>query len=76
MEFVKLGKLDQIIAINYHQQLQISINDHGSGIPESVKPRIFEPFYTTKPIGISQNPILLTSRVNAIPFPPLVRDNV
>jgi len=31
--------------------LVVSIADHGSGIPEDVRPRIFEPFFTTKPQG-------------------------
>jgi signal transduction histidine kinase len=31
--------------------LVVSIADHGSGIPEDVRPHIFEPFYTTKPQG-------------------------
>jgi signal transduction histidine kinase len=38
-------------AINSYQQLEISISDNGNGIPESVQKNIFEPFYTTKPIG-------------------------
>jgi len=29
----------------------IFIRDNGSGMPEEVKRRIFEPFYTTKPVG-------------------------
>ena len=32
--------------------LAVSITDHGTGIPEQVKPRIFEPFFTTKPQGV------------------------
>jgi signal transduction histidine kinase len=31
--------------------LAVSVGDHGSGIPEEMKSRIFEPFYTTKPVG-------------------------
>jgi signal transduction histidine kinase len=31
--------------------LAVSITDHGAGIPEDVKPRIFEAFFTTKPQG-------------------------
>jgi two-component system NtrC family sensor kinase len=29
----------------------IEIADHGTGIPEDVKPKIYEPFFTTKPMG-------------------------
>lgn len=32
-------------------QIRITIADNGPGIPEAVSGRIFEPFYTTKPIG-------------------------
>jgi signal transduction histidine kinase len=31
--------------------LAVQIGDHGSGIPEEVRPRIFEAFFTTKPEG-------------------------
>ena len=31
--------------------LAVSVTDHGSGIPEDVRPHIFEPFFTTKPQG-------------------------
>jgi signal transduction histidine kinase len=31
--------------------LAVSIGDHGSGIPEEVRPHIFEAFFTTKPQG-------------------------
>ncbi|MGD2181727.1 ATP-binding protein [Lusitaniella coriacea] len=31
--------------------VEIAIADNGMGIPESVQPQIFNPFFTTKPIG-------------------------
>lgn len=42
------------IEINLHiedAKLQIDITDNGRGIPEHLLKRIFEPFYTTKPVG-------------------------
>ena len=33
------------------QNVEIRIRDNGDGITESVRQRIFEPFYTTKPAG-------------------------
>lgn len=32
-------------------ELQLLLRDSGSGMPEAVRHRIFEPFYTTKPMG-------------------------
>ncbi len=29
----------------------VEVSDNGSGMPEDVRKRIFEPFYTTKPVG-------------------------
>lgn len=31
--------------------LMVSVSDDGPGVPENVQARIFEPFYTTKPVG-------------------------
>lgn len=32
-------------------ELEISVRDDGSGIPEEIQSKIFEPFYTTKDVG-------------------------
>ena len=32
--------------------LTLKFKDNGSGIPENIQTRIFEPFYTTKEVGI------------------------
>ncbi len=32
-------------------KIQISIKDNGNGIPDAVKDKIFQPFFTTKPTG-------------------------
>jgi two-component system NtrC family sensor kinase len=33
------------------QWVEISVRDNGPGIPESIKDKIFQPFFTTKPTG-------------------------
>ncbi|NEO87131.1 MAG: HAMP domain-containing histidine kinase, partial [Spirulina sp. SIO3F2] len=33
------------------QKIEISIADNGSGIPKSIQERLFEPLFTTKPVG-------------------------
>jgi signal transduction histidine kinase len=33
------------------QNIEIKVCDNGPGIPESIKDKIFQPFFTTKPTG-------------------------
>ena len=42
--------------------VEISIADTGDGIPEAVRPRIFEPFVTTKEVGRGTGQGLALSR--------------
>ncbi|QMS88565.1 hybrid sensor histidine kinase/response regulator [Nostoc edaphicum CCNP1411] len=57
-EALILGKIsDQIpqiqitTEVDSEQWIVIRIADNGTGIPESVKQRLFEPLFTTKPVG-------------------------
>ena len=34
------------------EMVRVDIEDNGPGIPEEVRKRVFEPFYTTKGIGV------------------------
>ncbi|HNP46369.1 MAG TPA: ATP-binding protein, partial [Panacibacter sp.] len=34
-----------------NNKIEISVADNGSGIPEKIKEKIFQPFFTTKPTG-------------------------
>lgn len=36
---------------NLGDKIQISISDNGPGIPDTIKDKIFQPFFTTKPAG-------------------------
>ena len=36
---------------NLRNKIQISVSDNGPGIPEDIKSKIFQPFFTTKPTG-------------------------
>ncbi|MBL0024400.1 MAG: hypothetical protein IPO98_04975 [Saprospiraceae bacterium] len=37
--------------LSANSQILISVKDNGSGIPEHIKDKIFQPFFTTKPTG-------------------------
>ncbi len=41
----------QIEARHEHDRVVVSVSDDGGGIPEDVLPRIWDPFFTTKPPG-------------------------
>ena len=34
-----------------NNQIIIKVKDNGNGIPENIKAKIFQPFFTTKPTG-------------------------
>ncbi|MBK5272645.1 MAG: hypothetical protein JJE22_16720, partial [Bacteroidia bacterium] len=40
-----------VITKRIGNQISISVKDNGNGIPDSIKDKIFQPFFTTKPTG-------------------------
>jgi signal transduction histidine kinase len=48
LEYKEIKIHTQLIAPN---EVQVRIQDNGSGIPPHIKDKIFEPFFTTKPVG-------------------------
>lgn len=45
------GEISIKTSVNGNEMLTIEIGDSGSGMPEDVISQIFDPFYTTKPVG-------------------------
>ena len=42
----------RVSARNLESAVEIRIRDNGNGIPESIREKIFNPFFTTKPAGV------------------------
>lgn len=47
----EVGDAERAPARPEQELIALSVHDHGPGIPDDVRPLIFEPFYTTKPAG-------------------------
>ena len=40
-----------VVTKKLNNNIEIQVKDNGNGIPESIKEKIFQPFFTTKPTG-------------------------
>ncbi len=40
-----------VSTVQVNRQVEIRVSDNGTGIPDAVKAKIFQPFFTTKPTG-------------------------
>ncbi len=49
--FIPIDRLRSTLRLKERDYLRISISDTGVGIPEEMRDRIFEPFFSTKPSG-------------------------
>ncbi len=47
----ELGRIEIITRLTDQQRVQIQIRDNGTGMDSEICDRIFDPFYTTKPVG-------------------------
>jgi two-component system, NtrC family, sensor kinase len=47
----KLKPLVTVSTKSLGDKIEISISDNGPGIPDAIKDKIFQPFFTTKPTG-------------------------
>ena len=41
----------KVATLQKGNKVEISVEDNGAGIPEAIKEKIFQPFFTTKPTG-------------------------
>lgn len=51
-EHGKDGEIELSTAIDPDGRVRITVKDNGLGMPDAVKARVFDPFYTTKPVGV------------------------
>jgi len=48
------GRPDGLVAIDIHDvdhRVRLEVADNGNGVPETHEPKLFQPFFTTKPAG-------------------------
>lgn len=50
-ENVRLAREDPALGLKAGRYVRISVSDQGAGIPAEILPRIFDPYFTTKPGG-------------------------
>jgi signal transduction histidine kinase len=42
----------EVITKKVKDKVEVKVKDNGNGIPETIKDKIFQPFFTTKPTGL------------------------
>ena len=74
-----IEKWIRLEVVSIDDEIEISVTDSGPGIPSSVRERIMEPFFTTKPvgrgtgIGLSLSSKILQSHGSLLQLDPLPR---